>query len=88
MGWDGIIRQVSKMVSYNDAYYTIQDIRDAEEKTRGILGHDDIITRLEFLISRGIVEMPWFRFTDTERDIISDYCGIKPRFRSKQAGKS
>jgi hypothetical protein len=67
--------------TYDDAFYTIQDIRDAEVKTRGIIGHDIIVDRLEFLISRGIIEMPWFRFTDTERDIISDYCGIKPRFK-------
>ncbi len=72
------------MKSYDDAFYTIQDIRDAEVKTRGIIGHDDIQDRLEFLISRGVIEMPWFRFTDTERDLICDYCGIKPRFHDAQ----
>jgi hypothetical protein len=71
------------MKSYDDAYYTIQDIRDAEERTRGIIGHDDIISRLEFMISRGIVELAWFKFTDCERDLISDYSGIKPRFRQQ-----
>jgi hypothetical protein len=68
--------------SYDDAYYTIQDIRDAEEKTQLIIGHADIQDRLEFMISRGIVEMPWFGFTECERDLINDFCGIKPRFRS------
>jgi hypothetical protein len=77
--WD-YYHTTKKPLTYDDAYYTIQDIRDAEVKTRGIIGHEDIATRLEFLISRGIVELPWFRFTDTERDIISEYCGIKPRF--------
>lgn len=71
------------MITYDDAYYTIKDIRDAEERTREIIGHDDIMPRLEFMISRGIVELPWFRFSDTERDIISDYCGIKPRFHQQ-----
>jgi len=74
------------MKSYDDAFYTIQDIRDAEERSRRIIGHDNITSRLEFMISRGIAELPWFRFTDCERDIISDYCGIKPRFR--QVGES
>jgi len=69
------------MNSYDNAYYTIQDIRDAEERTRGIIGHDDIMSRLESMISYGVVELPWFRFTDCERDLISDYSGIKPRFR-------
>lgn len=66
---------------YNTAYYSIQDIRDAEEKTRGIIGHTDIMDRLEFMTSRGINEIPWFRFTDCERDLIRDFSGIKPRFR-------
>jgi hypothetical protein len=74
------------MKSYDDAYYTIQDIRDAEERTQRIIGHDDIMSRLEFMISEGILELPWFRFSSCERSLISDYCGIKPRFR-QQAGE-
>lgn len=75
------------MKLYDDAYYTIQDIRDAEERTRGIIGHDDIISRLEFMISCGIVEFPWFRFTNCERDLILEYSGIKPRFRITKGGE-
>jgi hypothetical protein len=70
------------MRDYNKAFYTIQDIRDAEVKSGGVMGHVDIMQVLEQMISLGIVEIPWFRLAESDRDIISDYCGIKPRFNS------
>jgi hypothetical protein len=69
------------MKSYDNAFYTIQDIRDAEVKSRGIIGHDDMMQVLEQMISLGIIEVPWFRLAESDRGIISDYCGIRPRFR-------
>jgi hypothetical protein len=66
---------------YNQAYYTIQDLKDAEVKTRGIIGHADIADRLNFMVSRKIDELPWFNFTDCERDLINDFSGIRPHFK-------
>jgi hypothetical protein len=68
-------------MNYNQAFYTINDIRSAEVLTRGILGHEDILSRLDWMVTFNCTELPWFKFTDTERDIISDYCGIKPHFK-------
>ena len=72
------------MGKYDKAYYTIEDTQEAEKRTRGILGHNDITDRVEFMISRNLTEMMWFKFTDCERDLISDYSGIKPRFKTEE----
>jgi hypothetical protein len=67
--------------SYDDAFYTIDDIKNAEVKSRGILGHSNIMDVLEQMEWAHIIQMPWFRLSESDRDIISSYCGIKPRFK-------
>ena len=64
---------------YNKAYFTIDDIRNAEVKTRGIIGHTDIESLLLSMISEGCVEISWFSLSECERDLIVDWSQIKPR---------
>lgn len=66
------------MRTYDEAFFTIEDIRNAERLSRGILGHDNIVQLLETMTMRHIQEVPWFRLAESDRDIISDWCGIKP----------
>jgi hypothetical protein len=66
---------------YNTAFYTLEDIKEAEVRTRGIIGHSDMQDRLGFMESRNLKEIRWFSLTDCERDLIRDYSGIKPRFK-------
>lgn len=66
------------MGSYDEAYYLINDIAIAEVISRKIIGHDSIIDLLEFMINRRIEWIGWFKLSESTREIISDYCGIKP----------
>jgi hypothetical protein len=66
--------------NFNLAFYTIGDIRDAEEKSRRIAGHDVIESRLEQMTNMGWDRILWFKMSESERDIIREFCGIKPRF--------
>ena len=68
------------MRTYDDAFYTLEDIQNAEDLSRGILGHDNVVQVLEQMTARNIQRIPWFSLSESDRDIISDYCGIEPRW--------
>ena len=66
------------MEVYVDAYYLLNDVALAEVISRKIIGHDAISDLLETMVSRHIGWIKWFELSESTREIISDYCGIKP----------
>lgn len=59
--------------------FSLHDLECAEYRSRGILGHEDVVARLEELTARPAHEQKVARdeLSDTERDIIEGYCQIK-----------
>jgi hypothetical protein len=68
-----------KPVSDSIIEYSLHDLEIAEYRSREIVGHDDIVARVAWMRARPPHEQMIFReqLSDTERDIIEDYCQIK-----------
>ena len=59
--------------------FTLRDLEMAERHTRGIIGHEDIVDRLQWLREKPLYDQTVTReeLSDTERDLLEDYCRIK-----------
>lgn len=62
-------------------FLTIDQVKDAEKRSRGYIAHDDIAGLLEFLETIKATEVAWWKIGDTCRDIFT-WVGIKPNERS------
>lgn len=67
------------MGRYDRAYVTRNQVERAEVISRGYLAHDDMEGLLQWMNRDNLMEMSWFRMSDTQRDIL-EWTGMQPLF--------
>lgn len=68
-----------KPFSQSRVIFSLRDLERAEYLCRGTIGHADVVARLEWVRARPLHEQTVAReeLSDTERDMIEDYCRIE-----------
>ena len=72
---------------YDRAYVTRDQVMAAEKASLGYLAHDDMVGLLEWMDRENLTEMPWFRMSSTQRDIL-EWVRVKPLFHNVAVGDS
>jgi hypothetical protein len=70
------------MNPYDSAFVTVDQVEKAINVWVGCLAHEDMVDLLEWIKRERRTEMPWFRMSDTQRDILT-VAGIRPQFRNE-----